>query len=123
MTLSERNKHLRELANEIAARTAKIIESPFAAPKCHRITQRRGHGDRDGFSIPGWAAANTDYFVYYVIHETCHATGRSHDSKFHADEQKALRVFGMKPTYERGGAGPYIEELNSIDSNALLYKL
>lgn len=123
MTITERNKHLRELADEIARTTANII-GLCRAPKCIRITRNRGHGYGHQFSVPAWAAENTDYFTYYVIHETCHAIpdGRHHSPHFHAAEQKAMREFGLLPVYEKAGKGPYITELRAANSNETVFK-
>lgn len=122
MNNAERNKHLRELANEIAAVVAPAIGLPFV-PKCYRITNRRGRGSERGFSVPHWAAKVTDYFFYYVAHEVCHASGDySHGPGFKALEAKALSALGLVPVYENAGRGPYIEELRDISGKPLVRK-
>lgn len=110
MTTAERNKHLRELANDIAKQAAQVIGLSYV-PKCRRITRRRGYGGPEGFSVPDWCAKNTDYFVYYVAHEVCHAKVHSHGPEFHAAERAVLRHFGMVPQYAHGGKGPYVYAL------------
>lgn len=123
MTTAERNKHLRELANEIAASVARVLGFDFT-PKCHRITRRRGRGSVRGFSVPSWAATGpTDYFAYYVAHEVCHTAGNyAHDEKFRALELKALASLGLKPIYQNGGKGPYVEELHDYTTGKPLVR-
>lgn len=122
MTTAERNKHLRELADEIAASVATVI-GLRCKPRCLRITRRRGWGYYDGrFSVPAWAANGpTEYFAYYVAHEVCHAEhGPAHGPVFRAREVKALASLGLAPIYEKAGAGPYLDGLADANTNKMI---
>jgi hypothetical protein len=119
MKPAERNKLLRELANEIAAKVAPVI-GVARAPKCHRITKTRGRGNQYQFSVPAWAAAPTaptEYFLYYVAHEVCHAVAFNHGPEFRAAECKALESLGLRPIYTGNGAGPYVSALADLAGN------
>lgn len=107
LSLTERNRLLREFANDIAASVAPVLG--LRVPKCHRITRRRGRGSVNGFSVPSWAAeAPTDYFIYYVAHEVCHTGGiYSHGDNFRALETKAMAHLGYVLEYQNAGKGPY----------------
>lgn len=111
MEINERNRLLREFANDIAASVAPVLGLPI--PKCKRITKRRGHGHQGFFSVPIWAAsAPTDYFIYYVAHEVCHTGGIfDHGTSFRALETKAMSHLGYSLEYQNDGRGPYINKI------------
>lgn len=113
MDKNERNKHLRELADLIAAEVAPVIGLKHT-PRCARITKRKGRGYVFSFSVPQWATKFTDYFIYYVAHEVCHAVASDHGPVFKTAERKALAHFGMVPEYAKGGAGPYVSRLLDV---------
>lgn len=121
MKTIERNKHLRELANDIASATAKAIGLRHT-PKCARITRRRGAGNAYSFTVPFWASRNTDYFVYYVAHEVCHAVSLGHGPTFRKAELTALNHFGLTPVYSNSGKGPYVHELIDVTTGKTIVK-
>lgn len=119
MTTAIRNRHFRQLANEIAAEVSQVI-GLRKSPKCFRITKLRGHGNAGAFSVPCWAATSrsTQYFIYYVAHEVCHAhpLALGHGSFFKKLERKACAHFGLQLVLERKGRGPYLDAL--LDSSS-----
>lgn len=120
LNTSERNRLLREFANDIAASVAPVLGLPV--PKCSRITHRRGHGHYGTFSVPSWAAeAPTDYFIYYVAHEVCHTGGIfGHGPDFRVLETKAMTHLGYVLEYQNGGKGPYVNEIRCIKTRKIL---
>jgi hypothetical protein len=117
MKTPERNQHLRELADMIAEQVAPVI-GLARAPKCDRITRRRGHGGHGRFSVPEWTAAPnapTEYFAYYVAHEVCHSKVLAHGPAFMEIEDKALAALGLRPV--RCAQGNYLAGLTDLAGN------
>ena len=120
MIQSERNRLLREFANDVAASVAPVLGLPV--PTCGRISRRRGYGRVGGFSVPSWAAEGpTDYFIYYIAHEVCHTGGiYGHGANFHALETKAMAHLGYVLDYQNGGKGPYPAQIRCIKTGRIL---
>jgi hypothetical protein len=118
---TERNRNLRELATEIAGQVGQHLREwnvlvKAWTPRCRRITRSRGHGHagRD-FSVPRWAAQNTDYFIYYVIHESLHCFYFDHGSRMMEMERRVMAKFGLTPEFQNNGRGPYVDALYAGD--------
>ena len=121
MTTKERNRHIRELATEIAQWTGlKLKEWGLLrkawTPKCIRVTRTRGHGYAGAvFSIPGWAARNTNYFLSYAIHEALHCFHYDHGQRMRDMERRLLAEHGLTPQFFAHKPN-YIEKLYAGDT-------
>jgi hypothetical protein len=116
------SKH-RAYANALAARLAKRLKK--AAPKCTRITRRRGHAYywRGEFSVPVWAiTAHPAYALYYVLHEACHCFARTsgHGPDFLHLEAELLESEGLRIIRRENSKNGYAEALLDLHTGELL---
>jgi hypothetical protein len=101
------NAMRRDHANQIAEQAAKLLG--IAAPKCDRISRRRGFGRFGRFSVPSWAfEAHPLYREYYIAHEVCHSVpgANKHGPAFRVNEQRVCESLGMRLVFSSGGAYP-----------------
>lgn len=114
------NRLRRAKAEQIARQAFKVLGFPVArAPKCIRITARRGHGGSGEFSMPKWAFDKHPAFtLYYAVHEACHCVPSgesSHGPAFHRNESQVMEAFGYRLLYAE--RGPYLRGIRELNSD------